>query len=375
MKIRNKSLKQHVRSGKITSSFEKRTLKILKNKYIAEIKKLEDDKNLEIYRVKSLNQEEKKRYDLVLSETKNRYESQIAELQEYNMYYSKLIERLREEQKAAFGEDLEDKFDYKKLYYYLIENIKEHFDSPLYFQRITKPCILKSGHTIDEFEFDELFMRNSNDPYDRTKRVNEKIPNLALRNIMEVVDFTENIKERMEKAIYIDAFTQTDDFHNEKDIEKIFKLQNDIVRSREQAFSHFNENKVLSKKNSELNEMCRSVNLTNEKLNKKIAIKTHHSSTLQTELRNVKKKYENAVKEFEASRTQSILNLIKHMYDNSDSWTTSLLCIELTHNIVNRIFGPSVKTVDVGVGNVIKTANARIGPGEQKGLFKWLFSK
>ena len=45
----------------------------------------------------------------------------------------------------------------------------------------------------------------------------------------------------MEKATYHDASTQVDDdFHNEKDIEKIFKLQNDITRTKEQAFSHFN---------------------------------------------------------------------------------------------------------------------------------------
>ena len=53
-------------------------------------------------------------------------------------------------------------------------------------------------------------------------------------------------------------------------------------------------------------------------------------------------------------RVQTAYKLIKHMYDNSDSWTTSLLCIELAHNMSNKLVGSSVKTVDVGVGPVKK---------------------
>ena len=89
----------------------------------------------------------------------------------------------------------------------------------------------------------------------------------------------------MEKATYHDASTQVDDdFHNEKDIEKIFKLQNDITRTKEQAFSHFNENKILTQENSELVSKFDSIHLVSKKLNKEIVFLTDRSTKLQSNI-------------------------------------------------------------------------------------------
>ena len=328
------------------------------------MEKLEFSKNAEIRRIKFMHHEEKKLYDKKICQIKKNYESQISKLKEHHINYTKDVEKEREERKRTFLGDLGNGYDYKKLYSYLTQSIKEHFDSPICFEKISKPCILKSGYTIDEFEFTELFRRNSRDPYDRTKRVDTKIPNFALRNIMELVDFTENTKERIEKVNYIDVSTQTDQFHNEKDIKKIHQLQNDIVRLREKSFPHLNKNKTLSQKNIELNDKYKSANATIEKLTKQIVIQTYCFSKLQTELTKAKKEYENAVKELKASRIQAMLNLIKYMYDNSNNWTTSLLCIELAHGVVKKLVKPSVHTVSI-----------QVGPDEETGFFKWLFRK
>ena len=89
----------------------------------------------------------------------------------------------------------------------------------------------------------------------------------------------------MEKATYHDASTQVDDdFHNEKDIEKILKLQNDITRTREQASSRFNENKILTQENSELVSKFDSIHSASKKLNKEIVFLTDRSTKFQSEL-------------------------------------------------------------------------------------------
>ena len=124
--------------------------------------------------------EEKRSHDLIMAKNKKTYEDHIAQLNGYNKFYSDKIENYSKEKKEEFRQDLLGDFDYKKIYSYLVENIREHFESPISFDRIDSPYILKSGHTIDESEFKELYQRKSKDPYDRTKMVDTKTPNLAL---------------------------------------------------------------------------------------------------------------------------------------------------------------------------------------------------
>ena len=61
------------------------------------------------------------------------------------------------------------------------------------------PFVLKSGQTIGEHEFMVLYSEEHKDPFDRTKWVDIKIPNLALRNIMDTVDNFEEIYKKMSK--------------------------------------------------------------------------------------------------------------------------------------------------------------------------------
>ena len=165
------------------------------NKYKEKYRSMENKLNADVNTLKIKLREDKRSHDLIMAKNKKTYEDHIAQLKGYNKFYSEKIENHSKEKKEEFRQDLLGDFDYKKIYSYLVENIREHFESPISFDRIDSPYILKSGHTIDESEFKELYKRKSKDPYDRTKMVDTKTPNLALRNIMELVDFTENIKE------------------------------------------------------------------------------------------------------------------------------------------------------------------------------------
>ena len=64
-------------------------------------------------------------------------------------------------------------------------------------------------------------------------------------------------------------------------------------------------------------------------------------------------------------KIQQASNLIKHMYDNSDSWTTSLLCIELAHNIARNYIKPMKKKKEIEV---------QTEQEDQSILYKWIFS-
>ena len=212
-----------------------------------------------------------------------------------------------------------------------------------------------------------LFNQNSKDPFDRTKRVDTRIPNLALRNIIEVVEHTEHIKENMLKACFHDASTQTSsDFHNEKDLEQIFKLRSfknsfqQIMESREML------NQELNNKNSELWENINVVKNRNLELKKEVAYLRTLNRSLKFNQNKLNNDYRSTIQQLKDDSFKDILKLIKHMYDNSNSWTTSLLCIELTHNVVKKVFGPSIKYRDCAVGPDAKP---------KKTLFSWLNRK
>ena len=99
----------------------------------------------------------------------------------------------------ALKQEQGSNFDYRKLYLSLVESIKEYFDSPICLDKMKSPFILKSGVTIGEYEFTRLYSNKNKDPYDRTKKVDTEIPNLALRNIMDTVEKFEDIHSKMPK--------------------------------------------------------------------------------------------------------------------------------------------------------------------------------
>ena len=101
-------------------------------------------------------------------------------------------------------------------------------------------------------------------------------------------------------------------------------------------------------------------------LKKEVAYLKTLNRSLRFNQNKVKNDYESTIKQLKDDRTQDLLTLIKHMYDNSNSWTTSLLCIELTHNVVKKIYGPSIKYKDCAVGPDAKP---------KKTLFSWLNRK
>ena len=90
------------------------------------------------------------------------------------------------------------------------------------------------------------------------------------------------------------------------------------------------------------------------------------NKSLKFNLSKMKVDYESTISDLKVVRIQTVLKLIKHMYDNSNSWTTSLLCIELTHNVIKKILGPSIKYKECAVGPDAKP---------KKTLFSWLSGK
>ena len=97
-------------------------------------------------------------------------------------------------------------------------------------------------------------------------------------------------------------------------------------------------------------------------LKKEVAYLKTLNRSLRFNQNKLNNDYESTIKQLKDDRTQDLLKLIKHMYDNSNSWTTSLLCIELTHNIIKKMLGSSIKYKECAVG-----------PDEQpkKTLFAW----
>ena len=129
--------------------------------------------------------------------TKHRYEQRIADLEHENKLYSRKLEKFKNEFDTTFMKRMEHGVDYKTLFTYLVQAIKENFESPISLGTMQSPCILKSGQTIDEDELNELCKAKSKDPFDRTKIVDIKIPNLALINIMDSVCNIENLRKSM----------------------------------------------------------------------------------------------------------------------------------------------------------------------------------
>ena len=165
--------------------------------------------------------------------TKHRYEQRIADLEHENKLYSRKLEKFKNEFDTTFMKRMEHGVDYKTLFTYLVQAIKENFESPISLGTMQSPCILKSGQTIDEDELNELCKAKSKDPFDRTKIVDIKIPNLALINIMDSVCNIENLRKSMTRTC--ETSTQTnDDFHNKNDMRKIYSLENELSWTRMQ---------------------------------------------------------------------------------------------------------------------------------------------
>ena len=183
--------------------------------------------NLHIEKIKL--QENEAKYKQALAKSQKSYENQIVQLNNTIERYRNKIKNLEEEQKIELDENLGDSVNYKKLYLSLVESLKQNFDSPINFDKMKSPCILKSGQTIDEVDFDKLHQMRSRDPYDRTKAVDIKIPNFSLRNIIDIVNKIENCRRNMQSHKFSDASSQAkDDFHAENGVQKNIAKLHDI---------------------------------------------------------------------------------------------------------------------------------------------------
>ena len=167
--------------------------------YLKMITGLEKKLNQETSKFKRQIQQNKNWYERKFEKEHSSFEEQLDILNSINRNLKKEIDDLKEEKKEAVKEELENGFNYKKLYQCLVESFKQHFDSPISLDKMKSPFILKSGQTVGEHEFMVLYPQKHKDPFDRTKRVDIKIPNLALSNIMDTIDHFEDIHKKMSK--------------------------------------------------------------------------------------------------------------------------------------------------------------------------------
>ena len=165
--------------------------------YLKIIARLEDKFDEERRQFNSQIRNDKFFYEMELEKQKNSFQNEIEILNSIHTNLKKQIDDLKEEKKETLKEELENDFNYKKLYQCLVESLKQHFVSPISLDKMKLPFILKSGQSIGKSEFKVLYSRNQKDPFDRTKMVDTKIPNLALRYIMDTVDLFEDINKKM----------------------------------------------------------------------------------------------------------------------------------------------------------------------------------
>jgi hypothetical protein len=64
----------------------------------------------------------------------------------------------------------------------LVAKLKAQLECPINYSPIENPVILKSGITVDENTFDKL----DRDPFDNTKKCDQKIKNLFFKEIKEI---------------------------------------------------------------------------------------------------------------------------------------------------------------------------------------------
>ena len=294
--------------------------------------------NLHIEKIES--QENEAKYKQALAKSKKSYENQIAQLNNTIERYRNKIKNLEEEQKIELDENLGDSVNYKKLYLNLVESLKQNFYSPINFDKMKSPCILKSGQTIDEVDFDKLHQMRSRDPYDRTKAVDIKIPNLALRDIISTVDKIENLRKKMLKYGYSEVSSQTnDDPHYEEALQQILTHKNDLYKSSLPRFSISIKVYLLIQKHLGLFDKLQFLNRLSFRINEEYESEAKCTEVLQSlneKLRIQQEALKKSVKELQDEEVDSALELIKYLHYNSSNWTFSLVCIELIQIITEK---------------------------------------
>ena len=180
----------------------------------------------------------------------------------------------------------------------------------------------------------------SRDPYDRTKAVDIKISNLALRDIISTVDKIENLRKKMLKYGYSEVSSQTnDDPHYEEALQQILTHKNDLYKSSLPRFSISIKVYLLIQKHLGLFDKLQFLNRLSFRINEEYKSETKCTEVLQSlneKLRIQQEALKKSVKELQDEEVDSALELIKYLHYNSSNWTFSLVCTDLIQIITEK---------------------------------------
>jgi hypothetical protein len=87
---------------------------------------------------------------------------------------------------------------YKDLFTSLYSSLTNELICPLTFDKFTHPVVLPSGRTIEKAFMKVLISQRKRDPFDRRKKCIKMVPNILVKNMLEVLGEVARIAELKE---------------------------------------------------------------------------------------------------------------------------------------------------------------------------------
>ena len=170
------------------------------------------------------------------------------------------------------------------------------------------------------------------------------------------------MKEKLEASIQTDP-----DYTEDKLSKKVKKYKNRFKKSQEEADTEKEKTNELLEEIQKLKEKLSIKREKNEELSRKLYSSIDFSGKAKAEVLKMKELNEIVIRKLKKVRISSTIKLITHVYNNSDNWTTSLLCINLMHCMMKKMFVFPAKMMEASVSTEDKIKPPR-------GLFKKLFN-
>ena len=132
-----------------------------------------------------------------LRKNKNkRFKERISKLKTKNEEANKAIERLE-----SMNSKLKDEFEslksgYDDVFSKFYAKLQDEIECPISYIKMESPYILPSGRSIERSKLEELYAHNFPDPFDSSKPIVFKVPNINLRNLIVILN---DLKDEIDK--------------------------------------------------------------------------------------------------------------------------------------------------------------------------------